>query len=117
MTLKTYPVGKVWGGLVIYNNSYQDQLMSAFASYQQQGQLDEDSALLTYLAINNETVFAAYIYFQPVEKPKAFDAFYSIPALEDLTAIHDNFSDLVNNLNIDYVVPRYGLCWQILPAC
>ena len=106
MTLQTYPVGKVWGGLVIYNNSYQDQIMSAFASYQQKGQLDKDSAVLTYLAINNQTVFATYIHFGNTSKPAAFNDFYAIPSVEDQTTLYDNFTDLLDNVNIDYVVPR-----------
>ena len=106
LTLRTYPVGKVWGGLVIYNNSYQDQLMGAFASYQAKGQFDKDSAMLTYLAINNQTVFATYVHFGATAKPAAFSDFYDIPSVIDQTSLHDNFTDLIENVNIDYVVPR-----------
>ena len=56
MTLKTYPIGRVWGGQVLYNETYQDDIMNAFATYQQAGQLDTKSATITYMYLNNGTI-------------------------------------------------------------
>ncbi|KAF2233370.1 FAD-binding domain-containing protein [Viridothelium virens] len=109
MSLKTYPSGKAWGGLVVYNNSYQDQYMSALEAYQKQGQVNDTStALLTYLAINNQTIFATYVSFGDEVKPSAFQPFYDIPVVEDSTALYDSFIDLANNVQINYAVPRWA---------
>jgi len=103
--MKTYPTGKVWGGLIIYPGSQRDALMGAFADYQRKGQLDRKSAVISYLAINNDTLFLTLVYFDNVVKPPAFDAFYSLPALVDATRTYDDFSELING-SIPLNVPR-----------
>ncbi|KAF2197572.1 bifunctional solanapyrone synthase [Delitschia confertaspora ATCC 74209] len=108
MTLKTYPVGKVWGGQVIYNNTlYQDDLMRACAEYQKNGQSDKDTAMLTYLVTSNKTVFATYVHMGGKERPEAFKPFFDIPVLVDSTKLYDNFTALINDNVVDTVVPRW----------
>jgi hypothetical protein len=80
--------------------------MQAFAAYQRSGQLDRDSALLSYMGINNNTIYVTLVYLNAVERPAAFEAFYGIPSIYDGTRIHDNFTDLINE-QIDLVVPRW----------
>jgi hypothetical protein len=107
MTLRTYSAGRVWGGTLIYNSnpSFQDDLMSAFATYQEVGQLDTKSALITDMGINNDTLILTLVYFGSVERPAAFRPFFEIPARLDLTRLHNNFTDLVNQ-QANQVVPR-----------
>lgn len=105
MTLRTYPLGKVWGGTLVYTNDYRDQLMQAFATYQSSGQLDTKSALLAYLGINNNTAYVTLMYLDAVERPAAFKPFYDIPSVFDSTRIRDNFSAVISE-EVDRVVPR-----------
>ncbi len=105
MTLKTYPAGQVWGGSLIFNGSFQGDLMNAFATYQEVGQLDTKSALITDMGINNDTLILTLVYFGSVERPAAFQPFFDIPARLDLTRLHGNFTDLINQ-QANQVVPR-----------
>ena len=109
MTLKTYPSGKVWGGLVVYNATlYQNQLMAAFATYQKEGQIsNKDTAVLTYVGINNQTIFATYVTYGATSRPAALQPFFDIPAVIDSTATHDNFTALTEANSVDFVVPRW----------
>ncbi|KAH7115001.1 bifunctional solanapyrone synthase [Dendryphion nanum] len=109
MTLKTYPSGKVWGGLVIYNATlYQDQLMAAFATYQKDGQIsNKDTAMLTYVGINNQTVFATYITYGATSRPAALQPFFDIPIVYDGTTTYDSFMALTEANVVDFVVPRW----------
>lgn len=105
MTLRTFPAGRVWGGVISYNESHQDALMNAFAEYQHIGQLDQSTATITYMLINNGTLAVTLVYFGSVERPSAFQPFYDIPALSDLTTLHDNLTDLIDQ-PLNQGVPR-----------
>jgi hypothetical protein len=81
--------------------------MLAFAEYQRTGQLDRDSALLSYMGINNNTLYVTVVHLNTTElRPAAFQAFYDIPNIYDSTGIHANFNDLISQ-QIDLVVPRW----------
>lgn len=105
MTLKTYSVGKVWGGSIIYSGNHLDDLLRAFATYQEVGQLDTNSALQSDMAITNDTLILTLVYFGAVERPKAFQPFFDIPPLADNTQLFDDLSELVNQ-QADAVLPR-----------
>lgn len=108
ITLKTYPLGKVWGGTIVYYGEFRDELMEAFATYQQSGQLDTKSAVLSYLAINNATAYVSLMYLDPVDRPDAFAPFYNISGaiiVADTTSIRDSFSSVFAE-DINRVVPR-----------
>jgi hypothetical protein len=80
-------------------------MMAAFAQYQVVGQLDQKSALLSYVAINNDTIFLNLAYTDAVARPAAFAPFYNITPLADTTTMYDNFNDLVSG-GIQLNVPR-----------
>jgi hypothetical protein len=83
--------------------------MQAFATYQKSGQLDQKSAVLSYLAINNATAYVSMMYLDAVERPAAFDPFYNISGatvVADTTSIRDSFSSVFDE-DINRVVPRF----------
>lgn len=94
-TMRTYPIGKVWGGVVAYNNTYVDALMRAFAMYQKSGQLDTKSAIIADMVFTQNINLVTFVYLAPVRHPVAFSPFYNIPSLYDQTKFHDTFSDLI----------------------
>lgn len=105
--MKTYALGKVWGGALVYTNEHRDDVMRAMATYQESGQLDRHSALLSYMGINNNTLYVILAYMNGVEKPAAFEPFYQIPNIFDGTRMRDNLTDLISE-DIDRVVPRWA---------
>jgi hypothetical protein len=107
ITLKTYPLGPVWGGVIAYNDSYTAALMQAFATYQASGQFDTKSAIITDMVITQNLNIVTLIYLAPVSsRPAAFAPFYDIPALYDLTGPHNNFTDLIGP-PLNTGLPRY----------
>ncbi|KAI1318723.1 bifunctional solanapyrone synthase [Xylariaceae sp. FL0255] len=106
ITQATYPIGKVWGGVVIYPGNASDMFMQALADYQAEGQLDVKSAMLPYIILNTDVIIQQFAYLDAVEKPSAFKDFYSLPTIEDQTQLWDSFADLVN-APTGYSLPRY----------
>ncbi|KAL8664740.1 MAG: hypothetical protein Q9168_007844 [Polycauliona sp. 1 TL-2023] len=108
ITTKAYPMGAVWGGLRVWNASQLDAVSDAFAEYQREGQLDTKSSVIPDLVPTNGTLFITLIYFAPITtRPKAFDAFYKIPAISDDSKAHPNFLDLIS-VGPPQVVPRFS---------
>lgn len=89
-------MGKVWGGIILYDGDQQDNIMRAFAEYQSTGQLDRKSALMSYVGVNNKTIVLVLAYLDEVERPAAFNAFYNITSLQDTTGTKNSFTELVN---------------------
>jgi hypothetical protein len=108
VTLKTYSLGKVWGGTILFTGEFRDELMQAFANYQKIGQHDQNSAVLSYLAINKATEYASLMYLDVVERPAAFEPFYISGAtvVADTTSIRDSFSSVFNE-DFNQVVLRF----------
>ncbi|KAG6991367.1 bifunctional solanapyrone synthase [Physcia stellaris] len=106
VTMKTHPLGQVWGGVIAYNNTYVDALMNAFAKYQRSGQLDTKSAVISYMVFSQNINLVTLVYLAPVDRPAAFAPFYDIPSLYDQTRIHDTFSDLIGP-PLDNGIPRW----------
>ena len=106
VTMKTFPLEKVWGGALVFTNDHRDDIMRAFSAYQNSGQLDGKSAVLPYMGLNNDTTYILLAYLDAVERPKAFQPFYDLPAIFDGTQIYDNYMDLISG-TIDFVVPRW----------
>jgi hypothetical protein len=82
--------------------------MRAFATYQQSGQLDTKSALLSYMGITNNINYVLLVYLDEIERPTAFKPFFDIPIIFDGAHMHDNFTDLISE-QVDRVVPRWTL--------
>ncbi|KAF2445453.1 bifunctional solanapyrone synthase [Karstenula rhodostoma CBS 690.94] len=107
VTLKTFPQGKAWGGIILYSIEYVDEIMAAIAEYQAVGQLDHKSAILPYVSFNNfNLIVISFSYLDAVERPEVFDKFYKIPSLSDHTKVHDNFGESIAEV-IDKVYPRW----------
>ncbi|ROT40790.1 oxidase/Diels-Alderase [Sodiomyces alkalinus F11] len=100
---RTYPMGKVWGGTVVYSGAYAEDFMAAMADYQQVGQLDTKSGILPYLAVTNDTILSTFVYFDDVVRPAAFAPFYEIPSIFDGTQVYDSFYDFANGDRDAYV--------------
>lgn len=106
--MKTYPNGKVWGGVIIYNNTlYQDKLIENFIDFQKNGQVqDKEAAILTYFGQNNETAIATYVHLGGKHRPESLKRFLDIPALVDTTADYESFAAFVRGTNSDFGVSR-----------
>lgn len=97
---------QIWGGLLLFNGSQQDALVSAIAKYQEKGQLDTKSALISDMIISNDTLTLTLVSFKPTEKPTAFEAFYGIPAVQDTTKLHSTFLEVITE-GVSNPIPRY----------
>ncbi|MCJ1262589.1 hypothetical protein MMC22_002459 [Lobaria immixta] len=98
---------QLWGGLLLFNGSQQDAVISAYAKYQEKGQLDKKSALIADLVLSNDTLALTLVYFGPTEKPAAFEAFYGIPSVRDTTKLHSTFIDIISE-GLPNNIPRWS---------
>lgn len=80
---------------MIFPGNASAQFMAALADYQAKGQLDKKSAILPYVGLIADAVVAQFSYLEPVERPEAFEAFYDIPVVQDLTQVWDTFAAMV----------------------
>ncbi|KAI2785053.1 oxidase/Diels-Alderase [Daldinia loculata] len=103
---RTYPMGKIWGGLVQFPGNSSKQFMAAMAEYQAKGQLDTKSAILPYIGINNDTILATFVYLDGVVRPDAFKPFFEIPVIADYTQVFDSFYQFAQ-VDLPYAVPRW----------
>ncbi|KAK7186866.1 hypothetical protein DPSP01_007050 [Paraphaeosphaeria sporulosa] len=106
VTMRTFPLEKVWGGALVFTNDHRDDIMRALSTYQNSGQLDAMSAVLPYMGLNNDTTYIILVYLDEVEKPEAFRPFYDIPSIYDGTRVYDSLMDLISE-DLNLVVPRW----------
>ena len=107
-TIKTHASTKIYGGQSIYSDSDSRQLIDAAYTWQQTQ--DPKSALVLIWRrgpglINEVMPTGIFYYNAPVEKPKTFEPFYSIPALNSTAQIttHIDLVQLGDTLDIRYV--------------
>ncbi|KAH6907375.1 hypothetical protein BKA70DRAFT_1490921 [Coprinopsis sp. MPI-PUGE-AT-0042] len=94
-TVKTHPIGQVWGGTLTYPIEQLDALINATAEYSTNGSLDEPKAIMvTQLYATNGTVTGAAILFYdgPNPPPGLFDSFLNIPGVSGEVKTLDTFS-------------------------
>ncbi|KAI5804957.1 hypothetical protein EDC01DRAFT_715774 [Geopyxis carbonaria] len=85
-TLRTLPMGRVWGGYRVYAYTQAPAIVAAMAAYQASGEADRKSAVCAQLVPTNATLFVTFLHTAPSDAmPAAFAAFRDIPALVDTT--------------------------------
>ena len=99
-TLKTYPIGLVWGGLRYYAADQFPALVSALAKYQSVPEKDPDANVMIQGPITNTSygILLNLVYSRPVENPPAFEAFKDIPVLLDTTSVR-TYANLIASAN------------------
>ncbi|RJE27102.1 FAD binding domain protein [Aspergillus sclerotialis] len=88
-TVRTYPIGKVWGGIKLYSLDQLPTVLAAFDAYQSVPDKDPYANLMIQAAPTNASVgvLVNLVYLKPESSPAAFRAFYDIPTLADSTKI------------------------------
>ncbi|KAE9372168.1 FAD-binding domain-containing protein [Stipitochalara longipes BDJ] len=81
-TLRTYPIGKVWGGVITYRVNYASQILSATQDFIENNQDPRAAMFATFeLLLKGLDEFAAVFLFYNGESPPSglFDGFLNIP--------------------------------------
>ncbi|KAH6907376.1 hypothetical protein BKA70DRAFT_1285569 [Coprinopsis sp. MPI-PUGE-AT-0042] len=102
-TLKTHPIGKVWGGTLTYPADKLEALINATAEYSTNGSLDEPKAIIvTQLYARNGTVTGGVILFYDGPNPPAglFDSFLNVPGIGGQVKTHDTFSLFADGVEV-----------------
>ncbi|KUL91069.1 hypothetical protein ZTR_01016 [Talaromyces verruculosus] len=96
-TVRTYPIGDVWGGIKVYDLEYLPEVLAALNTYQSVENKDPYANLMVQAATTNTSigVLLNLVYLKPMANPAAFDPFYGIPTLEDTTVIQ-SFVDFLS---------------------
>lgn len=81
-TLKTYPIGKVWGGYITYRTDYASQILSATQDFIENCQ-DPRAAMFTTVSLlltGLDEFFAVFLFYDGSSLPRGmFDKFLNIP--------------------------------------
>ncbi|KAI0179263.1 FAD-binding domain-containing protein [Hypoxylon sp. FL1284] len=89
---KTFPLGRVWGGVLVYTLDQMPDVFQAYYEYQAMPNKDLYANMVLNIAPNNGSVMLTLVYLKPVERPDDYKPFYSLtPALEQtgLTTLHE----------------------------
>ncbi|KAF2647653.1 putative FAD-binding oxidoreductase [Lophiostoma macrostomum CBS 122681] len=102
VTLKTYPMGQVWGGVRTYSLTQFHNVVKAYYEFQSSPDKSPYANLIVLISPTNSTIgiLVSMVYLKPEQGPKAFAAFDSLNASFDSTGIK-NFTDYM----AEYVVP------------
>ncbi|RYP10037.1 hypothetical protein DL765_008236 [Monosporascus sp. GIB2] len=94
VTLMTYPLAQVWGGIKTYAIEQVPEVMAAYFEYQSAPIKDPHANLIILISPTNSTigVWLSMVYLKPEEKPAVFAPFYAINTISDSTAIK-SFTD------------------------
>lgn len=87
--MRTYPIGNVWGGIKIYGLDQLPNVLAALNTYQLVANKDPYANLMIQAATMNSSigVLLNLVYLKPEASPAAFESFYGIPTLSDMTTI------------------------------
>jgi hypothetical protein len=96
-TLRTYPIGRVWGGYRIYTTGKRDQIYAGFHDFVKNPNPDPKAAIIVNTSYATQGIITYMVYFfydGPKPAPGAFGNLVDIPSLIDLCAERD-YADLV----------------------
>ncbi|KAH6904401.1 hypothetical protein BKA70DRAFT_1507885 [Coprinopsis sp. MPI-PUGE-AT-0042] len=117
-TLKTFPIGKVWGGTIYYPTDQIDALIDASVEYAAKPSIPK-ATLATELFANNGTLEGAVILFYDGETPPAglFDTFLEIPRTNGEAKTHDSFTSFLSvvTTGADGDPPNNRATWYSAP--
>ncbi|KAK6351038.1 hypothetical protein TWF718_004212 [Orbilia javanica] len=77
--LRTRYSGPLYYEAVLYPDNQYPSLMKALVDYQRNGSLDTKASIVTSFRAEGNLVI--FLYLDPVIRPPAFDAFYSLPSI------------------------------------
>ncbi|KIN06284.1 hypothetical protein OIDMADRAFT_155290 [Oidiodendron maius Zn] len=111
-TMKTHPIGKVWGGLRFYSGEYAETILNATHDFNTNFK-DPKAALIVTGDITIESLvelFAVFFFYDgETPPPGIFDTFNALPALIDNAKVQ-TYSELLNG---DDNANLYGLRYLI----
>lgn len=82
-TTNTVSIQQVWGGVLVFTIDQMPDVFQAYYEYQATPNKDLYANLALNLAPNNGSVILTLVYLKPVERPDAYNPFYSLtPAFE-----------------------------------
>ncbi|KAI1735302.1 putative FAD-binding oxidoreductase [Xylaria scruposa] len=89
LTLMTYPLEQVWGGIRTYTIDQFPEVVKAYFQYQSTPEKDPYANLHVLVSPTNSTigVLVSMVYLKPVKEPPSFAPFYPIDTTSDSTAI------------------------------
>jgi hypothetical protein len=98
--LETFEQGDMWGGMAIYDFSYNQSLFKAFENFAHNASDDPDAALISAWGYSELGLLAAqdYEYAKPISNAPVFDEFLAIRNVTN-TLRFTNLTNLVLEQN------------------
>ncbi|KAH6904220.1 hypothetical protein BKA70DRAFT_1565942 [Coprinopsis sp. MPI-PUGE-AT-0042] len=95
-TLRTFPVGKVWGGTILYSADRLDAMIDATVEYSAKPSNPKATLATQFFAANGTTTGAAIMFYNGENPPAGlFDSFVNVPGVSGEAKTHDTFLSFV----------------------
>jgi hypothetical protein len=106
LTISTYPIHQVWGGIKGYSLDSMPALFNAMLEYQSLPNKDPYANLMLQGFPTNTSIGIVLnmIYLKPIESPPAFASFYNISTSFDTTKIQTLTEFISGQTSVD--IPR-----------
>ncbi|KAI0337499.1 FAD-binding domain-containing protein [Trametopsis cervina] len=100
-TLKAYPQGKIWGGLLVNDIKYADQMIEAAAKFAAEVTDSKSELFLSFSWANGTmNVVSKVFYNAPTPPPGMFDSLLAVPTVERDIQTRD-FITFIQNISTD----------------
>ncbi|KAH6904203.1 hypothetical protein BKA70DRAFT_1193475 [Coprinopsis sp. MPI-PUGE-AT-0042] len=91
-TLRTFPVGKVWGGTILYAADQLEAMIDATVEYSAKPSNPKATLATQFFATNGSTTGAAIMFYNGENPPAGlFDSFINVPGVSGEAKTHDTF--------------------------
>lgn len=100
-TVRTYPIGQVWGGIKFYTLDQLPDLFNAMLEYQTAENKDPYANLMLQAFPTNASIGAILnmVYLKPEVNPPAFAPFNNISSVMDTTKLQ-SFTDFLSGQQV-----------------
>ncbi|OLL24561.1 putative FAD-linked oxidoreductase [Neolecta irregularis DAH-3] len=108
-TLKTYPIGLVYGGVIFYHGRYNTELLEAFETFRHKNE-PKGSIVLTFTKTGDTDVAVLLVFFDGTDPGTLFEEFINIESIKLDLKIW-KYAELLKNNDDLAIAP--GLGWVI----
>ncbi|KAH6903182.1 hypothetical protein BKA70DRAFT_1155463 [Coprinopsis sp. MPI-PUGE-AT-0042] len=116
-TLRTFPIGKVWGGTLQYPADQLEAMIEATAEYSAKPSVPKATLATQFYAANGSTTGAAIMFYNGETPPEGlFDAFLNVPGVSGEVKTHDSFLSFVSGSGEIDTDPSNRATWYSAPV-
>ncbi|KAH6906113.1 hypothetical protein BKA70DRAFT_1499246 [Coprinopsis sp. MPI-PUGE-AT-0042] len=116
-TLRTFPIGKVWGGTILYPADQLAAMIDATVEYSAKPSVPKATLATQFFATNGVTTGAAIMFYNGETPPEGlFDAFLNVPGASGEVKTHNTFFSFISGSGEVDGDPNNRATWYSAPV-